>query len=280
METGTCPCCGFHGELVYTDSEDADEDENIEPDPKRRRVALPEPDPEPKRRRKRKRKAQRKPQMDLKFDVQVRLEPKPDTIPKPNPTPKPTPVPKSEPHHTAPPPFQPALTTEPETHLAAFFLQYPDFTYDRSKPAMSEFDRMCKLYRRQDVDLDENDARQGIKDVLTQQFNVIYGTDENDLCAWQNLCRVLQHPNVPEDLELCRQLVDSTFVNIVDLVDNKSTGEPIVHFESEKELSWYTRDTGKYFPRDNAYAGGLLKFLLRHIFEPNAAGRRKRKRGG
>lgn len=64
---------------------------------------------------------------------------------------------------------------------------------------------------------------------------------------------------------------------MVDLVDNKSTGEPIMHFESEEELSWYTRDTKKYFPRDNAYAGGLLKFLLRHIFAPGATGRKKRR---
>lgn len=51
-----------------------------------------------------------------------------------------------------------------------------------------------------------------------------------------------------------------------------------MHFESEGELSWYTRDTGKYFPRDNAYAGGLLKFLLRRIFGPGTSNRRKRKR--
>lgn len=39
-------------------------------------------------------------------------------------------------------------------------------------------------------------------------------------------------------------------------------------FESERDLSQYTISTGKFFPRENAYAGGLLRYLLRHILHP------------
>lgn len=52
-------------------------------------------------------------------------------------------------------------------------------------------------------------------------------------------------------------------------------------FVSEKKLSEYTKSTGKFFPRDNAYAGGLLKYLLRRIMDPRpevVSSSRKRKR--
>lgn len=58
------------------------------------------------------------------------------------------------------------------------------------------------------------------------------------------------------------------FVNIVDLIDTPVTQEPVEHFETEEALSDYTVETGKYFPAENVYAGGLLKFLLRQIIDP------------
>jgi hypothetical protein len=68
-------------------------------------------------------------------------------------------------------------------------------------------------------------------------------------------------------------MVDATFVNIVDLVDTKISGKPVQHFNSELDLSEYTRKHKKFFPRDNVHSGGLLKFLLRHIHQPTAATR-------
>lgn len=65
-------------------------------------------------------------------------------------------------------------------------------------------------------------------------------------------------------------------MDIVDLVDIGATGKPIIHFESEEELSGYTKSTRKFFPRDNVESGGLLKFLLRRIFVPNTASRQQR----
>lgn len=140
--------------------------------------------------------------MKPKLEVKVRLGPEPDPTPQPDPTAKPVPTSKPEPSPTP----EWVQAAEPQSHIEAFFLNYPHFDYNRSKPAMGEFYRMCRVYRWKDTDEAKNEARQGIKDALTQQFNLIYGTDENDLCAWQNLCRVLQHPNVPEDLELCRKV--------------------------------------------------------------------------
>jgi hypothetical protein len=36
-------------------------------------------------------------------------------------------------------------------------------------------------------------------------------------------------------------------------------------FASLEELREYTIESGKFFPKESAYAGGVLKFLLREI---------------
>lgn len=62
--------------------------------------------------------------------------------------------------------------------------------------------------------------------------------------------------------------MDAVFVNICDLVDSPNTGEPVENFPSEVLLADYSKRTGKIFPKENAYAGGLLRYLLRHIKKP------------
>ncbi len=67
-------------------------------------------------------------------------------------------------------------------------------------------------------------------------------------------------------------MVQRTHVNIVDLVDTQRTSKRVKVFPNALELSMYTKDTEKYFPRENAYAGGLLRYLLRQIMNPESAG--------
>lgn len=55
----------------------------------------------------------------------------------------------------------------------------------------------------------------------------------------------------------------SNHINLVDLVDHP-TGDIRV-YDSLERLREYTRTTGKYFPKENEYAQGLLKYLLREI---------------
>lgn len=71
---------------------------------------------------------------------------------------------------------------------------------------MREFYRMCEYFEWQSSAPAMLQARNEIKDALTQQFNTIYGTNENDLSAWQNLCRVLELSDIPDDLFRCRQV--------------------------------------------------------------------------
>jgi hypothetical protein len=71
---------------------------------------------------------------------------------------------------------------------------------------MSEFYRMCDALNWDRNDSERNNARDNLKDALVQQFNAIYGTNENDLAAWQNLCCVLNLNDIPNELEPCRKV--------------------------------------------------------------------------
>ena len=59
-------------------------------------------------------------------------------------------------------------------------------------------------------------------------------------------------------------------MNLVDLVDKLGTGQDVLTYSTEKELADYSMKTRKIFPREDANAGNLLKYLLRHIFSVEA----------
>ncbi|KAF8957575.1 hypothetical protein BDZ97DRAFT_1762835 [Flammula alnicola] len=165
--------------------------------------------------------------------------------------------------------------------LAVFFAEYSSFNYDANNSATEEFRRMCRLFKwKKDK---KKDAREKLRNALTKQFNANYGTNSEDVNAWQGLCARLGVDPIPETLEECRRTVMGTHVNLVDFVERR---RPVQNFSSETELSDYTRKSGKYFPKKNAYAGNLLKYLLRHIFNPSknsgmrAAGSGGRRRRG
>lgn len=56
-----------------------------------------------------------------------------------------------------------------------------------------------------------------------------------------------------------------THVNLCDLLDSTRQRSRVRIFSSELELRLFTIRTGNFFPREHAYAGGLLKYLLREI---------------
>ena len=55
-------------------------------------------------------------------------------------------------------------------------------------------------------------------------------------------------------------------VNLVDLVHGSKEEVPI--FQTERQLSAYTKKTDKFFPKEDARDGGVLRALRRHIFSP------------
>ncbi|KAF5364730.1 hypothetical protein D9757_012483 [Collybiopsis confluens] len=132
-------------------------------------------------------------------------------------------------------------------------------------------------------DPERNVALDRVRDAIAEQFNMFFGSDVNDLNAWNNLFRALRIVEVPDTIDQCKKAIRGIHVNICDLVDySLNTGynsEPKI-FDTENELAECSRASGKIYPRDNAYAGGLLKFLLREIFGKYYGNKRKNRKGG
>jgi hypothetical protein len=115
----------------------------------------------------------------------------------------------------------------------------------------------------------------------------VYGTDASDIESWEGLCTALNVKPLPGTLEeatkVCHsctstgvggsrrltsspsQILKGKFVNLVDLVDRHNSGGEVIQFTTLQELQDYTIANGKFFPKGSAYAGGVLKFLLREI---------------
>ncbi|TFK21865.1 hypothetical protein FA15DRAFT_696103 [Coprinopsis marcescibilis] len=143
--------------------------------------------------------------------------------------------------------------------LHAFFAQYsPQFIYNPNKNTTAEFQRLRKM---------RDDALYAkFADAFAHQFNANFGTEEQSLLSWQGLCATLGIPPIPYTLKEAKQKVINTHVNLVDLTDhfyNPKIKRPI--FQSLEELRDYTNSKRRYYPLDSAYAGSLLKFLLREI---------------
>jgi hypothetical protein len=91
-------------------------------------------------------------------------------------------------------------------HIDSFFAEHSDFDYDSSAPIWTEFNRMCDAFEWDSEDYEMREARRQFKSAMVQQFNDLYGTDEEDLNSWQNLCRILNIDPVPEGLKECRKV--------------------------------------------------------------------------
>ena len=178
-------------------------------------------------------------------------------------------------------------------YLNEFFAQYPDFPYQRDKPSSQEFYRLCDFLGWDREDPERKEAHENFKTALVLQFNSVYGTDVHDMEPWRRLCLELEIcplPNCASDAQKVRsdyivrigllyqsivtiltnecfgeQTIKRLFVNLVDLVDTRRTGDAVTKFDTLEELQDYTIRTGRYFPKESAYAGGVLKFLLREI---------------
>ncbi|KAF2844096.1 hypothetical protein T440DRAFT_527865, partial [Plenodomus tracheiphilus IPT5] len=147
--------------------------------------------------------------------------------------------------------------------ISRFFSQYPTFAYDEGRGLAEEFYRMCDFFDWHRDDEKRKEARQAFKDAMVIRFNGLYGTDVADLENWHKLCTAVCIEPLPATISECKERIKDVHVNLVDLVD--SSALDIELFACLDELREYTIETGKFFPKESAYAGGVLKFLLREI---------------
>ncbi|KAJ4369229.1 hypothetical protein N0V83_006314 [Neocucurbitaria cava] len=122
---------------------------------------------------------------------------------------------------------------------------------------------MCDFFHWDRDDEERDDARQAFKDAMVIRFNSLYGTDVADLGNWHKLCIAVCIEPLPATIPECKKRIKDVHVNLVDLVD--TSGRDVELFTCLDELREYTIENGKYFPKESAYAGGVLKFLLREI---------------
>ncbi|KAJ7096997.1 hypothetical protein C8R43DRAFT_1244420 [Mycena crocata] len=163
----------------------------------------------------------------------------------------------------------PELLTPPSaTPLSQFFSNYPKFKYDESGPASTQFEALRRVYKVQRKQPAGARIYQGYTRALGRTFSQLYGDDVDDLANWQGLCRAVRITPLPTTLKSCQRAIEDAHVNIIDLLDHYTTGEPVHRFPTEKHLSEYTLTTGKIFPGGDVGKGPLLKYLLRHIYHP------------
>ncbi|KAH9066262.1 hypothetical protein EDB87DRAFT_1590010 [Lactarius vividus] len=110
---------------------------------------------------------------------------------------------------------------------------------------------------------------------MKKEFEKLYGSDEKDINNWLKLCFVLSIDPAPDTLQKCRAAVLKKHVNLVDLVHGPKKKPQI--FKTEKELSKYTIETEKFFPKEEAKDGGVLRALRRHILAPREDAKFSRK---
>ncbi|KAJ6507763.1 hypothetical protein C8R47DRAFT_57228 [Mycena vitilis] len=154
----------------------------------------------------------------------------------------------------------------PSTHLSQFFAAYPRYEYNPAGPASQQFHKLRRIYRFDNKA--SNEAYDGYNRALGLTFSQEYGDDVDSLENWQGLCRAVEIVPIPETLEECEYAIEDSHVNLIDLVDLTTTGERVHRFKTERELSVYTKETGKFFPRKRMFKGALLRHLLRRILHP------------
>jgi hypothetical protein len=191
---------------------------------------------------------------------------------------------------------QPLGTQSTQTPLEGFFSKCPKFRLQPLNSPVYEFDRLCKLYGWEKGGPEREFARIAFHIAMKKEFDGLYGLDEHDIKNWHKLCRVLRITPVPDTLRECRavscrssdplcpwgtkvssfiQAVVKKHVNLVDLVHGSKV--EVQDFKTEKELSEYTQETEKYFPKEDAKDGGVLRALRRHILAPREGTRSSRK---
>ncbi|KAF8260810.1 hypothetical protein EI94DRAFT_1747565 [Lactarius quietus] len=182
-----------------------------------------------------------------------------------------------------------------ETPLEGFFSQYPNFQWEPSNSPVIEFDRLCKSmgWKRDSSEKKDSPekkdntekkdspekkaAREAFHFAMKREFDALYGSDEDDINNWHKLCYVLRIDPLPDTLRECRSAVLTKHVNLVDLVHGSK--EEVRIFETEKELSVYTKKSKKYFPKEDAKDGGVLRALRRRIFSPRDGTISRRRKG-
>jgi len=155
--------------------------------------------------------------------------------------------------------------TRPADALDEFFAQYPEYPYDRNAPFRQEFFDLLDWYDWPRKSWERDEAWKAFRIASVKAFGTEFGRDENDPEAWRRLCETAGINPIPRSMEDRRETIMSTHINLVDMHEQRRMGLKARTFATLEELRAYTKETGRRYPLDEAYADGLLRYLLREI---------------
>ncbi|CAF9929791.1 MAG: hypothetical protein HETSPECPRED_007451 [Heterodermia speciosa] len=155
-------------------------------------------------------------------------------------------------------------TQAPVGPIERFFKSFSNFPYDPSKPSAQEYQRLNRSNGWKRGDSKGEEACLGFQLALVKDFNWWFGTDPNDLLAWQTLCKTIGIRERLETCDDCVQYLHNRHFNIIDVVDARRRGDGIAQvFPTKGLLQEYTKRTASHFPYDSPKAGYLLSRLVR-----------------
>jgi len=109
-------------------------------------------------------------------------------------------------HRCSSPESKPSTIDDP---LDKFFRSKPSFCYDPSAPPATSFGMLQKhlqqRYRWARKSPENDELWRSYQAALTQEFNLWFGV-EDDLHAWQSLCRAVRISPLPTTIGLCRSV--------------------------------------------------------------------------
>ncbi|KAF2024029.1 hypothetical protein EK21DRAFT_104952 [Setomelanomma holmii] len=151
--------------------------------------------------------------------------------------------------------------SEPPMQAADWFSQFDDFTYNPIETVQTNFTRLAKV-RKWGAKLKSKRWVQ----CQTALFGSLYGTDTTKLEIWQELCRDVLIDEPPNSITKCKELLGSrqVLVNLVNLVEHRMSGEPVIRFSCYRAWREYTVQ-GRTYPRKAAKEDGFIKALLRKL---------------
>ncbi|XXG94585.1 hypothetical protein Hte_000842 [Hypoxylon texense] len=115
-------------------------------------------------------------------------------------------------------------------------------------------------------------AAQSKKEQIVLDWEAYFGS--GDLPDWQRLMADLGFTEEFTSKTQCRKALTHVWVNIRDFLDDTKAGREVHRFNNEKQLSDYTIDQKKIFPKKRIPKGSPLQKLLAHIFSPGGRHRK------
>ncbi|KAJ3732075.1 hypothetical protein DFJ43DRAFT_997896, partial [Lentinula guzmanii] len=124
------------------------------------------------------------------------------------------------------------------------------------------FRKLCDLYSWDRESDKRKEALAEIRNAIAQSFRAFYGSNVESLNGWPSPVSSIANPR-QAGYGSRLQGRERFMVDICDLVDFEERF--LKRMGQKLRLAGYRSRTGKIYPRDNAYAGGLFRFLWRDI---------------